>query len=1149
MMSKNTPDAIDTHEVNDTAGSINRPLDDSLLEAVTAGFINRNPEADTALTPELIANRDGLTMESALQDELHHCDDFDMSVAFVSAEALKSLFQDFLDFNEHQSRSKQYIAASNGAELQDNQSHPALLKKPNTTPPLSGRIVTSTYNYFNSPDTFRMLLKIQNQAHIEVRVWKGPDDRGNINTIESYPYHPKGYIFRKNEGSQELNNAYIGSSNLTQRALNLNKEWNLKVSALRSSDLIRQIGIEIDEQCQESDLLTDAWIKEYEEEFKQHQITNTSSSQQTDKNTNIKPNAMQAEALMNLADLRRNGESRALIISATGTGKTYLSAFDVKQVHPQRMLYVAQQQQILDKSAQSYSRVLGKSGNTFIMLSGDHKIDKSTVNNLMQKSKTTSADGTTCVFSTIQTLSRPDVLSQFKPDDFDYILIDEAHHSAASSYERITNYLKPDFLLGMTATPERTDDADIFSIFGNNIACEIRLQKALDEDMLCPFHYYGVHEYLKEIPDDEPIPSSAVPNFENVDLTEGKQSDRTNLERALADPNRVKYIADMLQRYGDPSAPVCGLVFCSRQQEAIDLSAAFNEHINEQAERNYRTVAVTSGSRGMTRDEAVTKLESGELDYIFTVDLFNEGVDIPKLNQIVMLRPTQSSIIFTQQLGRGLRKAPGKQSVTVIDFIGNYIKNNYLIPIALYGNTGDRDVARKNLQRQTIGLSSISFDHIARDQVLKSLDTVDLSDMKLLGIQYRQLRDELNRIPMLTDFAKTDNSLVYTLASKKDSYLDFVRSREASLSNGKHSSTAFIKQLEATNDTEDGALKMLTVTQLRGLRPHELEALAKLCDISFPNPSDTALRHDISKPLQPQENTTISVAELQLLIQHDFPYADASLDQCQSALNVLSYSYFTNPSRKRFGEAPIIERVPASMPTNSNVSDVMETNTGEYKLTDWFYNALLQNHTFATFLADTVQAGLSNCKTLYANLEPHAPNLRETRGFIYGEKYSLADVMRLCGWHNEQVAQNVGGYKFDTETNSMPIFIKYEASQYGDRFLSTSDIRWFSKNQRSLTSSEFQWLQSRTAGTSQSDWQSTHFVPVFICRKQDADSNKKAPSYYFVGTVAKVTDMCETSNPPADENGKSAKVVISRLHLSHPVDPQLFKHLTGRPAL
>ena len=348
-------------------------------------------------------------------------------------------------------------------------------------------------------------------------------------------------------------------------------------------------------------------------------------------------------------------------------------------------------------------------------------------------------------------------------------------------------------------------------LFGNNVAYEIRLQQALEEDMLCPSHYYGVGEYISKFMGQQVSADSMT------------DKDRTEFSRwleQLTDPNRVRYIIDKIQIYSEAGTDVRGLVFCSRRDEAKRLSAMFNEQVNQQMERPYRTKAITGENSQAERDEAVKQLENGELDYIFTVDLFNEGVDIPHINQIVMLRQTQSSIIFTQQLGRGLRKASGKDSVVVIDFIGNYA-NNYLIPIALYGNTGDRDVARKNLQRESIGISSISFDKIARERVLVSLDTADLSDMKLLSKQYQQMRYELGRIPMLMDFAHRDASLVFTLASKNNDYLSFVVSREKSLSRGKHASASYVEQLEPVSNAQSGVLKMLTATQLRGLRPHE----------------------------------------------------------------------------------------------------------------------------------------------------------------------------------------------------------------------------------------------------------------------------------------------------------------------------------------
>lgn len=809
---------------------------------------------------------------------------------------------------------------------------------------------------------------------------------------------------------------------------------------------------------------------------------------------------MQVETLMNLAQLRRQGESRAIIISATGTGKTYLSAFDVRQVKPNRMLYIAQQEQILRKAEESFQKVLGCPDSEFGLFSGTSK-----------------ESDRKYVFATVQTMSRPEVLAQFGANDFDYILVYEVHHAAADSHKRIIDHFEPGFMLGMTATPERTDGANIFELFGNNVAYEIRLQKALEEDMLCPFHYYGVHEYIQDSPDE----NLADKDVKNDAMTDQERNKLSRWLEELADPNRVRYIIDKIQIYSEAGTPVQGLVFCSRREEAKRLSNLFNRQMNQQTERPYRTKAITGENSQTERDEAVEQLERGDLDYIFTIDLFNEGVDIPHVNQIVMLRQTKSSIIFTQQLGRGLHKASGKDCVVVIDFIGNYT-NNYLIPIALYGNTGDRDVARKNLQRETIGISSISFDKISRERVLASLDTADLSNMKLLSRQYQQMRYELGRIPMLMDFARRDASLVFTLASKNDDYLSFARSREKSLSRGKNATASYIEQLESTSDAQHGVLKMLTTTQLRGLRPHELLVLAALCDVDWrhidPDCSDDALTvfHNIAS------QHAITVDGLRTLLMMFFPDADRSGLQCRSAFATLDYSYFIAANAKRFGQTPLVR----------------PCDDGAYRLTAEF-SSMLRQATFRTFFTDTIEAGLFNAMALTKTARKH--RIQQSHGFLYGEKYTVFDVMRLCGWAAEQVPQNVGGYRMDADTGSLPIFIKYEASQYGDRFLNPSEIEWFSKNNRSLTSNEFRWLLNGTEHTP--EWQNRHFVPVFIRRK--AEEQEK--SYYFVGSAVALDDVRESVNRSKD--GSESKVVVSTLNLIKPVDPELYRHLTGKSAL
>ena len=1081
----------------------------SVLEDVVSGLIESRQDALGAYAPTLISNRPGgLTMGEALSDELINSDAFDISVAFISSEALLSLFEDF----------RNHRANANAV-------HQSSGDSPHSATPC--RIITSTKNHFNDPKAFWELLHLGRTADIDVRIWSehggyqqhGEQDSANA---QGQPFHPKGYVFtRRMKDGRPYYNLYVGSSNLTSFALNRQREWNLKVSSLADGALVDQFRQEIDSQVRDSVPITEDWIRQYEEDFKRYAPPRRTILESLERQRTIEPNAMQREALANLTKLREQGEHRAIIISATGTGKTYLSAFDVRAYQPKRMLYIAQQQQILTKAMESYQKVLGCPSEDLGLYTGTSK-----------------QHDRRYVFATVQTMRQPDVLAQFASDEFDYILVDEVHHAGADGYQKVIDHFKDaDFMLGMTATPERTDGINIFELFGHNIAYEIRLQQALDEGMLCPFHYYGVAEYLGS--DEDPEHDQHRLRVADGTATAEDTAQLKYEISQLATKQRVRYIIDKLQEYGQYNVPVTGLVFCSRQEEAHELSRLFNEQWNQQAERPYRTAAVTStDADGRTvsqdrREEYVRQLEAGELDYLFTVDMFNEGIDIPALNQVVMLRSTESSIVFTQQLGRGLRKFPHKDSVVVIDFIGNYA-NNFLIPVALYGNTGDRDIARKNLQRRSIGLSSISFDPIAKERVLKSLDTADWSDMKRLTEQYRQMRYELGRIPMLIDVYRFDPSLPITLASKRSNYLDFVRSREKSFSgggrkrDGQTQEASFLDQLEPVSDTEDAILKMATELLLPGLRPHELVILSQLCrfadeqvEAAGASSGDVSGTAAVWKASEPMSRT-----ELMAAIQRGFPQADLSDAQFDSALRVLDYSYFTDPNRKRFGNLPLIEESAST------------DGSGErrYRLSDRFASMLSANRTFRMFFADTLQTGLANCRDLFREAQDKQRSF--DHAFLYERKYSLADVMRLCGWKKENTPQNVGGYLLDKETGTMPIFVKYAASQYEDEFLNAQEMKYFSKNGRTPQSPEFRWAREDAGDAAK--WERTHFVPLFVMRKAEAKDGK----YYYVGHVAAFDNPRLTTKPNADGTG-TVNVTLSTLRLARPLDPELYRHLAG----
>ena len=1023
--------------------NMQKTVDESIIDGVMSGLIRQNDTAEERFVPKLISNQPGSTMGDAIREELKGSESFDISVAFVSENALKSMYQAFVDH-----------AKKSGKR---------------------NRIITSTKNYFNSPKAFKELMKLQRDANVEVLIWEHGDSGESGGTIaQDQPFHPKGYLFtRRMEEGRAYYNLYVGSSNLTSFALQNQREWNLRVSSTSEAQLIQQVKEELADQVRQSVPLTDEWLAQYEEEFKNYAPPRAQILQQA-RAAKIEPNAMQRDALASIRQLRDEGQRRAIVISATGTGKTYLSAFDVREFHPKRMLYVANRDTILKAARESYQRVLGCDEAELGLLTGSSKQHDAKY-----------------VFASVDTLRRH-MEEWYEPDDFDYVLIDEAHHSGANNYRSVIDYFsEARFMLGMTATPERTDSFDIFALFDHNIAYEIRLQKALDEDMLCPFHYYGVHEFLG---DD----GSRVDSAEGISKSDKRQI-QYSLEE-LTEPSRVRYIIRKLEQYGSYGQQVTGLVFCSRIDEAEQLSHLFNQETNQQAERPYRTVAISGKTSLKDVENAVNRLEAGELDYIFTVDKFNEGIDIPAINQIVMLRNTESSIVFTQQLGRGLRKFPHKTCVTVIDFIGNYA-NNYLIPVALYGNAGDSDIVRKNLQREAVGLSSISFDEISRKQVLKSLDTASWSDKKMLREQYSVMRNELGRIPMLTDVYRHDPSMVMTMAQKNSSYFDFAREAETVLSNEERGS-GFAHTLLPVDAQGEQWLKMATEILLVAIRPQELVVLDELL---------TSCNKGVYSP--------ISVLRLKEAVATRFPASYHTDAQFESALRVLDWSFFDTAAKKSYGECAVIER-----------------SDGGISLAPEFAARLVNNDTFRCFFVDNVRTGLKRFADLLEESAKTGHSLQDDRGFVYEHRYKMFEVERLLAWPKQINGSSVGGYLLPKEGGSMPVFVKYANSQYADRFLNPQEMHWFSKDKRSFKSREIEWMAQ---GQGDADWGATHFIPLFVMRKADAE---KLKMYYYVGRVGSCANMRETTR---DNSGETVRLVEMDLRLTKPLSAELYQHLTA----
>lgn len=750
-----------------------RKLENSLHK----GFINQNKSVSAQFKPKLLTNHAHENVLSTILQELKTCQTFLFSVAFITEGGLATLKTMLKDLD------------AKG---------------------IKGRILTSTFLHFNQPKMFKELLKLSN---VDVRL---TDVKG---------FHSKGYIFEH----KDYYSLIVGSSNLTDSALKANFEWNVFLTSLEEGEVINHFKNQFEQAWEGATPLTEEWILNYNATYVKpdfgKSVVASPPLYQTNKlkeALTVQPNKMQKIALAQIKALRETGAKKGLIISATGTGKTFLSAFDVRNFAPKRMLFVVHREQILKKAMQDYKLILGGNEEDFGILSGNIK-------NYDAK----------YLFATVQTISSLRHLEQFKPDDFDYILIDEVHRSGATSYQTIINYFEPDFLLGMTATPERTDGVNIYEIFDYNIAYEIRLQAALEEDMLCPFHYFGVTDYEK---DGELIE-------EATDL------------RVLVSDERVNHILEKINYYGFSGENIRGLMFCSSVDEARELSQLLNA-------RGLRTIALTGSDDQATREKAVEQLNKCEINYILTVDIFNEGVDIPFLNQIVMLRQTQSSIIFIQQLGRGLRKHDTKDYVTIIDFIGNY-KNNYLIPIAL---SGDQSMNKDNIRRKTVstdyiqGVSTINFEEIAKKRIFEAINNTNLSQLKLLREHYIELKNRIGRIPTLVDFMKysVDPEIIIGYANTYYEFLIKVK-----------------EEVPSITDYEKGVLSLLGKDFLPGKRAHEILLLKLLLE-----------NEELSQEQYKKE-----------LKARDIHFTEETIFSVE---NVLSLNFFVDNDRKKFGNKEIV---------------------------------------------------------------------------------------------------------------------------------------------------------------------------------------------------------------------------------------------------
>ena len=630
----------------------------------------------------ILTNYTDDTFLATIQSNLRQCNSFCFSVSFIKKAGLDLLKNDIA------------AAIERGVK---------------------GKVITSTYQNFTDIESLRWFMKLASSAsNFECHL----DDESffDIRTYSANGFHTKGYIFEFDERAEII----IGSSNITRYALLRNIEWDLVVNCPKDSEVYVNSMREFDYLWKETYKLDSERISIYSSKIS-YAIESWDMDYELSGH-NIVPNYMQRKALKELNRNRALGVQRSLVISATGSGKTFLAAFDALNFGPKRLLYVVHEGSILSRSLETFETVFA---------------GQKTCGKFTGEAKETEAD---FLFATNVSMCKS--LDIFKKDEFDYIIIDECHHAVAETYKKIIDYFEPEFLLGLTATENRMDNKDVVEIFDNNIPFELRLRDAIINDLIVPFHYYGIRDEL-------------------VDYSLSDSSER-RLIAQMSDAGNCDFIRQQIEKHRKPGEKLKALAFCRNIQHARMMADNLKGY--------YHTAYLTGKNKTGERIKAFNDLQSEtkNLEILFAVDILNEGVDIPGVNMVLFLRPTESSTIFIQQLGRGLRKFPGKDYVTILDFIGNNYKRSVHIALAL-GSLSRNSILEKKLLKSMVlndfkplGLDEygveIKIDDLSKEQILENIEGENFNSLKYMKSDYMNFKNYLNTTsyPKHVDYLNSD---------------------------------------------------------------------------------------------------------------------------------------------------------------------------------------------------------------------------------------------------------------------------------------------------------------------------------------------------------------------------------------------------------
>ena len=798
-----------------------------------------------------------------------------------------------------------------------------------------GKIITSTYQNFTDILSLKLFLSLSiKYKNFECHL----DDQ----SFGENGFHSKGYIFEFGDYYELI----VGSSNITRFALIKNIEWNLSLITKDKDKLILDTIYEFNHLWEKTYKLTQELIDNYM--MKLDYAIEKWDMDYIQSFTTVKPNYMQRVALREIRRYRDMGINRALVVAATGSGKTYLAAFDARNFSAQKLLFIVHRDTILNDALKSFSKVFGDTV-SYGLFNVDYKETDSDF-----------------VFSTNVMMSKN--LHSFNKNHFDYIVVDEVHHAVASTYESIINYFTPQFLLGLTATPERMDNQSVFDIFEKNVPYELRLRDALLNDLIVPFKYYGIRDEL-------------------IDYGE---KDVRLLAKQMSSTVHCEFIAEEIEVH-KPQNKLKAIGFCRTIDHARQMAESMEM-------LGYNTTYLIGGNNTGERIKAFKDLqdETNQLEIIFSVDILNEGVDIPGINMVLFLRPTESSTIFIQQLGRGLRKYDDKKYLTVLDFIGNSYNRSVQIAMAL-GSLSNSSIMEKALLTdlvrdnfKEIGLPiEIHIDELSKEEILKHIESTNFNKKEFLIKDYKNFKTYLksSQYPSHMDYLNNDcapNILRFIKSSldgrKNHSYYNFLLKSGEDIPSFNNEQILFIEYLS---------------NYLPIVRPYEMMVIKSLMNVHLD-------KNDLEKIIQ----------EHYQIFKHN---------QFEHALRNLQNDFLSENDRN------------------------IKTQYLKVQNNQYYLNIDLSNSVFLEHIKDMLDYGLTRYDIEFGEFEG---NLK-----LYANYSTEQFMMSIC----ESSLVYYRGTKIEKDgTVYILAGLKKDESiaerlNYNDKFVNKNTFQWESKNGNTLT--------------------------------------------------------------------------------------------------